>query len=211
MTCSIAWFEPATSHYGVAADRQFTGSPFGPPSYADKTAQIASHGHPPLLLALAGDYGRIRHVQRWIKEHESARVLETQDEIERLLLDLHACASDGPRFDDLDSKATGRSGVHVVAAHATGLYKMEPYAAVYHTPAMQCHGYSRIVCVGSGVEFVAGLAYAAELVSPESRLFNQDAAETYVRIASYYLPQSIGSETDALSYTPSTTSKHHTQ
>jgi hypothetical protein len=198
MTCSIAWFEPATSHYGVAADRQFTGSPFGPPFYADKTAQVQAPGKAPLLLALAGDYGRIRHVQRWIKEHESARVLETQDEIERLLLDLHACASDGPRFDDLDSKTTGRSGVHVVAAHTTGLYRMEGYAAVFHTPATQCHGYSRVVCVGSGVEFVAGLVHGRMV--PD--LASQDVAQVLIAKASVYLPQSIGCQTDSLSYAP---------
>jgi len=198
MTCSLAWFEPATSHYGVAADRQFTGSPFGPPFYADKIAQVQAPGKAPLLLALAGDYGRLRHVQRWIKESQYDRVLEYPDGVERFLLELHACASDGPRFDDLDSKTTGRSGVHVVAAHTTGLYRMEGYAAVFHTPAAQCHGYNRIVCVGSAVEFVAGLVYGGMVPN----LACEAVARTLTARASVYLPQSIGRQTDSLSYTP---------
>jgi hypothetical protein len=198
MTCSLAWFEPATSHYGVAADRQFTGSQFSPLSYADKTAQVQAPGKAPLLLALAGDYGRLRHVQRWIKESQYDRVLESADGVERFLLDLHACASDGPRFDDFDSKATGRSGVHVVAAHATGLYKMESYAAVYHTPATQCLYAQRVICVGSAVEFVAGAVYGGMTPS----LVCEPVVQTLVSLASVYLPQSIGCQTDSLSYAP---------
>jgi hypothetical protein len=198
MTCSIAWFEPATSHYGVAADRQFTGSPFCALHYADKTAQVQAPGKAPLLLAFAGDYSRVRHIQRWIKESQYDRVLEFADEVERFLLELHACASDGPRVDDLDSKATGRSGIHVVAAHATGLYKMESYAAVYHTPATQCHGYSRVICAGSGVEFVAGLVHGGMVPN----LASEAVVRTLAARASVYLPQSIGCQTDSLSYVP---------
>jgi hypothetical protein len=197
MTCSLAWFEPATSHYGVAADRQFTGSQFEPLFFADKTAQVQAPGKAPLLLAFAGVYPRVRHVQRWIKEHQHDRVLESPDGVERFLLDLHTYASDGPKLEGFEPN-TGRSGVHVVAAHATGLYKMESYAAVYHTPAAQCHGYSRVICAGSAVEFVAGLVHGRMV--PD--LASQDVAKVLIAKASVYLPQSIDCQTDSLSYAP---------
>lgn len=200
MTCSIAWFEPATGQYGVAADRQFTGSPFVPPFYADKLSQIQAPGKAPLLLALAGDYSRVRHVQRWIKEHQFDRVLESADGVERFLLELHACASDGPRVDDLDSKATGRSGVHVVAAHTTGLYKMESYAAVYHTPATPMHGRDKVICAGSGVEFVMGFFWGQ--ISTSTAPVNESRAIGLVKQAHLYLPQSIGQDVDTLTHVP---------
>lgn len=200
MTCSLAWFEPATSSYGVAADRQFTGSQFCALHHADKTATVQAPGHAPLYLALAGDYGRVRHVQRWIKEHQYDRVLESADGVERFLLELHACASDGPKFDDPDSKVTGRSGVYVVAAHTTGLYKMESYAAVYHTPATPMHGRDKVVCVGSGVEFVMGFFWGQ--LSTSTAPLSESRAIGLVKQAHQYLPQSIGKDVDALTRVP---------
>lgn len=200
MTCSLAWFEPATGHYGVAADRQFTGSQFSPLSFADKTAQVQAPGHAPLLLALAGDYGKVRHVQRWIREHQYNRVLESPDGVERFLLELHACASDGPRADEPDPKTTGRSGVHVVAAHSTGLYKMESYAAVYHTPATPMRGRDKVVCVGSGVEFVAGFFWGQ--LSASTAPFSESRAIGLVKQAHQHLPQSIGEDVDTLTHVP---------
>lgn len=198
MTCSIAWFEPATGEYGVAADRQFTNSQFSALHFADKTATVQAPGHDPLHLAFAGDYCRVRHVQRWIKEHQSDRVLESPDGVERFLLELHACASDGPRVDDLDSKTTGRSGVHVVAAHGTGLYKMESYAGVFHTPATPMHRREQVTCVGSGVEFVMGFFWARTLWSSQPMSENQ--AIGLVKQAHLYLPQSIGQDVDVLTH-----------
>ena len=202
MTCSLAWFEPATGQYGVAADRQFTGSQFSPLFFADKTAQVQAPGKAPLCLAFAGDYGRVRHVQRWIKEHQYDRVLESPDGVERFLLELHACASDGPRVDDLDSKATGRSGVHVVAAHTTGLYKMESYAAVYHTPATPMSGRDKVVCVGSGVEFVAGFFWGRFSTYMSVDPLNESRAISLIKQAHQYLPQSIGEDVDTLTHAP---------
>lgn len=198
MTCSIAWFEPITGEYGVAADRQFTNSQFSALHFADKTATVQAPGHDPLHLAFAGDYCRVRHVQRWIKEHQSDRVLESPDGVERFLLELHACASNGPMVDGLDSKTTGRSGVHVVAAHTTGLYRMESYAGVFHTPATPMHGRDKVICAGSGVEFVMGFFWGQ--LSASTAPVTESRAIGLVKQAHAYLPQSIGQDVDALTW-----------
>ena len=201
MTCAIAWLEPSTGQYGAAADRQVTGAPFSPLYHADKTAQVQADNHPPLYLALAGDHCRCRHVQRWITQHESARALGTSDDIERFLLDLYAWAISGPKTEGLDSDATGRSGVHVVAAHATGLYRLESYAVIYHYPPhdLGLKPGDRVACVGSATDFVAGVMWGRYQNQP----IDEAVARALIGAAHEHLPHSVGAEVNALTWSAS--------
>lgn len=195
MTCSIAWFEPITKTYGVIADQQFVGSPYQPMYHANKLAQITSHKRDPLYLAFAGDYARIRHVQRWLESGGGNRVVQFTADVEQVLLDIHAYASDGPKKTGLDP-ATGESGVHVAAAHSTGLYWMEGAAAVYHTPATQCVGRARVACVGTAQDFVAGLMHGGLIADT----MNPEHAYIMISRAHFYTPHSVGSTVDAFTY-----------
>ena len=200
MTCAVAWFEPTTEHYGVAADRQVTGAPFSPLYRANKTAQVLSDD-PPLFLALAGDHGRCCHVQRWISRRLVEGGFRKSDDVEQFLLDLHAAAIGGPKTEGLDSDVTGRSGVYVAAAHATGLYRLESYAAVYHYPAheMGLRPSDRVACVGSAADFVAGVVWGRY----QHRPLDEAAARLLVGAAHEHLPHSVGAELNTLTWSAS--------